>query len=54
MEENKSVTPTAWGAAEYHREIVDIVDKIEDVEVLKKIYTVAKTHLYILSKKEGN
>lgn len=38
---------------EYYREkIMEISNKIEDEETLKKIYTVAKTHMYILEGKE--
>lgn len=36
----------------YKEKIIEMVKKIEDVEVLKKIFTVSKTHLKILKEKD--
>lgn len=38
---------------EYIDKIMKIVQQIDDVDVLIKIYTVAKTHLHILQEKGG-
>lgn len=38
---------------EYTEKIMKIVQRIDDVDVLIKIYTAAKTHLHILQEKGG-
>lgn len=37
---------------EYRKKIIEMVERIESKVILKKIYTVVKTHLEILKKKE--
>ncbi len=36
----------------YKKKIIEMVEKIENVEILMKIYTVVKTHYRILKEKE--
>lgn len=36
----------------YKREIIELVEKINNPEILMKIYTVVKTHLEIVKEKE--
>lgn len=36
----------------YRKKIIEMVEKIENPGILKKIYTVVKTHLQILKEKE--
>lgn len=54
MEVKKECQGTnAFVEKEYYRgKIMEITGKIEDEETLKKIYTVVKTHMYILGEKE--
>lgn len=37
---------------QYKEKIIDMVGKIDSIVILKKIYTVIKTHLEILKEKE--
>lgn len=39
---------------EYRQQIIEMVEQIDDISVLKKIYTVTKTHITILNEKEGS
>lgn len=48
MQEKKSVP--GLETAEYHKEkIIDIVDKIEDAQFLKRVYIILRNHMEIES-----
>lgn len=46
MDREKDISPDRGTADRYRKEIVDIVDKIKDAELLKRIYNLAE-YLYI-------